>query len=149
DNRIPTREEILKIQYFNTLGYKDMGKILYRGTDDEGNKVFTLGRGTSKVLVPCIENFIRVLHDECGFNDKIVLSNMSPCVPVPMTFGGFFSRGLHIDFIGVPLLVIGARKTFMNIVKVVNSTKEAAKNSKEPVLVLMNSQVKSKGQLDS
>ncbi|MDP4095158.1 MAG: DUF3189 family protein, partial [Bacillota bacterium] len=46
DNRIPTREEILKIQYFNTLGYKDMGKILYRGTDDEGNKVFTLGRGT-------------------------------------------------------------------------------------------------------
>lgn len=143
-DRIPSREEILNIQYFNKLSYKDMGKIIYRGTDDEGNKVFTLGRGTSKVLVPCLENLINILHYECGFKDRIIFSNMSPCVPIAMTFGGFFSRGLGIHFIGVPLLVAGARQTFMNIVKVVDNTKKAAKSTDAAVIVLMNNEIRAR-----
>lgn len=137
-DRIPTRQEVLDIDYFNKLTYKDMGKIIYRGTDDEGNKVFTLGRGTSKVLVPCLQNLILLLTQECGFKDRLVLSNMSPTVPPAMTMGGFFSRGLGIHFIGVPLLVVGARQAYMKIVRLVDLTKDAAKNTNEPVLVLRN-----------
>jgi len=137
-DRIPTREEILNTDYFNKLTYKDMGRIIYRGTDDEGNKVFTVGRGTSRVLIPCIKNLITLLHEECGLEEKVVLSNMSPAVPPAMTVGGFFSRGLHIHFIGVPLLVIGAKEAYMRIVELVARTREMAKASDVQVLVLEN-----------
>lgn len=140
-DRVPTREEILNIDYFNKLTYRDMGRIIYRGMDDEGNKVFSVGRGTSKTLIPCLENLINLIHDECGFNDKIIFSNMSPCVPPAMTLGGFFSRGLGIHFIGVPLLAIGARQTFFDIVKVVNLTKERAKTANSAVSVFKNDDI--------
>lgn len=137
-DRIPTRDEILGTDHFNKLKYKDMGRIIYRGIDDEGNKVYSVGRGTSKVLIPCLKNLITILHDECGFNEKIIFSNMSPTVPPAMTMGGFFARGLGIDFIGVPLLVIGAKQAYKRVIEIVNHTKESAKTLNDPVLVLMN-----------
>ena len=137
-DRIPTKDEILGVDYFNKLKYKDMGRIIYRGTDEDGNKVFSIGRGTSRVLIPCLKNLITVLHNECGFNDKIIFSNMSPTVPFPMTIGGFFSRGLGMDFIGVPFLVIGAKQAYKRVVEIVNYTKESSKTLNDSVLVLMN-----------
>jgi hypothetical protein len=115
-----------------------MGRIIYRGTDDEGNKVFSVGRGTSKVLIPCLENIIVILHNEYGFNEKIIFSNMSPTVTFPMTIGGFLSRGLGINFIGVPLLAIGAQQSYRKVVAAVKHTKECAKSLNDPVLVLLN-----------
>lgn len=137
-DRIPTKEEILNADYFNKLNYKDMGRIIYRGTDEEGNKVYSIGRGTSKVLIPCLENLITLLHNEYGFNDKIIFSNMSPTVPPAMTMGGFFSRGLKINIVGVPLLVIGAKQAYEKIIKLVDKTKESAKTLNDTVLVLKN-----------
>lgn len=135
-DRIPTRREILNTDQFNRLTYKDMGRIIYRGTDEEGNKVFSVGRGTSKVLIPCLKNIITILHNGYGFNEKIIFSNMSPTVTFPMTIGGFLSRGLGIDFLGVPLLVIGAQQSYRKVVEVVKYTKECAETLTDPVLVL-------------
>lgn len=137
-DRIPTKSEILDVDYFNKLSYKDMGRIIYRGTDEEGNKVYSIGRGTSRVLLPCLKNLIAMLHNECNLNQKIVLSNMTPTVTFPMTVGGFLSRGLGIDFIGVPLLLRGAQQAFKEIIEVVNFTQESAKTLSDPVLVLSN-----------
>lgn len=137
-DRTPTRKEILEVDYFNKLTYADMGKIIYRGIDEDGNKVFSIGRGTSKVLIPGLENLVKILYDECGLNEKIIFSNMSPAVPIAMTFGGFFSRGLGIHFIGVPLLVIGAKQAYSKIVSMVNHTKKSAMETNNPVLVLKN-----------
>ncbi|KJS16144.1 MAG: ABC transporter [Peptococcaceae bacterium BRH_c4b] len=135
-DRIPTWKEILNTDHFNRLTYKDLGRIIYRGTDEEGNKVFSLGRGTSKVLIPCLKNLITILYNEYGFNEKIIFSNMTPTVTFPMTIGGFLSRGLGIDFLGVPLLVIGAQQSYRKVVEVVKYTKECAKTLNDPVLVL-------------
>ena len=137
-DRIPTRKEILNTDQFNRLTYKDMGRIIYRGMDDEGNKVYTVGRGTSKVLVPCLKNLTTIFHNECGFNEKIIFSNMSPTVTFPMTVGGFLSRGLGIDVIGVPLLVVGVQQAYRRVIKVVKHTKECSKRLNDPVLVLLN-----------
>ena len=115
-----------------------MGRIIYRGIDDEGNKVYSIGRGTSKALIPCLKNLITILHDECSLNEKIIFSNMSPTVPPAMTMGGFFARGLGIDFIGVPLLVTGAKQAYKRVIEIVNHTRESAKTLNDPVLVLMN-----------
>lgn len=137
-NRLPTREEILATSYFNKLTYKDMGRVIFRGTDDEGNKVFSIGRGTSKVLIPCLTELINLLCSDYGFNEKIIFSNMSPTVPPAMTMGGFFSRGLGINFIGVPLLVIGARQAYWRVMEIVAATREKAKKFDGHVLVLEN-----------
>jgi len=137
-DRIPSRDEVLNVNYFNRLTYKDMGRIIFRGKDNDGNKVFTVGRGTSRVLIPCMKNLINLLCDECGLDEKLILSNMSPTVPFLMTMGGFFSRGLGVDSIGVPLLVAGARQSFKKVVAIVNNTKESALKMDGHVLVLAN-----------
>jgi len=136
--RLPTREEILNAEYFNKLTNKDRGKFIFRGVDDEGNKVYTLGRGMSKTIVPCVENLLKLLHDECGVDCKFVLSNTSPTVPPLMAMGGFFSRGLRIDFIGVPLLVAGAKQAYSRIIEVVARTKEKAHTFDGRILIMDN-----------
>jgi ABC-type glucose/galactose transport system permease subunit len=124
-DRTPTNQEVLNTPHFDTLTYKDMGKILLRGTDRWGNKVYTLGRGTSKALIPAIENLIRILSEEAGLNQEVVLINCSPTVTNHMTVGGFLSRGLKLHFLGRPLLVYGVRQNYFSIVKLVVSTLEA------------------------
>jgi hypothetical protein len=137
-DRIPTKQEILDTDYFDKLKTTDMGRIIFRGTDEEGNKVFTVGRGSSKLIVPSLVNLLNILCDDYGFQEKVVFSNMSPTVPLAMTIGGFMSRRLGMTAIGSPLLVIGAKQAHKRIVEIVRNTKASAKSLKEHVLVLPN-----------
>jgi len=123
-DRVPSREDILNTDYFDRLTYKDMGSIIFRGQDKWGNKVYTLGRGTSKALLPALLNLLSLLKLECGFKEEVVLINASPTVPPLMTMGGFLSRGIKLHFIGRPLLALGAQQTYFNIVKLVKTTLE-------------------------
>ena len=137
-DRVPTKEEILSTAYFNKLNYQDMRRIIFRGIDDEGNKVYSLGRGIYKDLVICLEQLAKILCEGNEIKQRIIFSNMSPTVPVMMTMGGFLSRAMKIDCFGVPLLVAGAKRTYWNIVEVVKHTKEAAETSEEPIMVFDN-----------
>ncbi len=86
-----------------------MGKIIFHGVDENGNPVYTIGCGASKIVCTYDEAFRRdSAKNIIKGHEKIVFFNTSPTVPLPMTFGGLFSRRFHIDFIGVPLLVWGA-----------------------------------------
>jgi hypothetical protein len=136
--RIPTKEEILNIDIFNKLTTKDMGRMIYHGNDEDGNKVFTVGRGRSKALVPALKELLLLVNDGQQNTDKVILSNASPTVPLAMTFGGLFSRRLHIDFIGVPLLIKGAQQTYHNIIALVEKTKSTARSTVKQVEVLDN-----------
>ncbi len=126
-DRIPTKKEILQLKYFNKLNYKDMGRLIFQGIDEEGNRIYTIGRGTSKALVPAMRNLVKELHDTYGINDCFAFINSSPIVPLSMTFGGFFSRGLKVHFIGVPLLTIGARKNYHKVIELVEKAKKACR----------------------
>lgn len=56
-----------------------------------------------------------------------------------MSLGGFFSRGLGLDFIGVPLLVIGAKQCCDNIFRLVENTKQVGRTTfNENVVILEN-----------
>lgn len=123
-DRIPTRKEILALEYFNKLTYKDMGRLIFQGSDSEGNMIYTIGRGTSRALVPAMIGLIIALCGDKETLEKFLFINCSPTVHPLMTVGGFFSRGLHIDPIGVPLLIKGARLTYYNITKLVEKTME-------------------------
>lgn len=121
-----TKEEILSIPYFNKLTKKEVGQLLFHGKDENGNDVYTVARRRFKQIVPVIKDFFLILEAKFQFNEKIILSNTSPTVPLAMTFGGMFSRGLGIDFIGVPLLVKGAQQNCHTIYQLVENTKQVA-----------------------
>ena len=140
-DRVPTKEEILNIDIFNRLTPKDMGRIILHGKDEEGNQVYTVGRGRSKEIVPALKSLLELLQENGMKHDKVIFSNASPTVPLAMTFGGLFSRRFHIDFIGVPLLIKGAKQTNPNTKKLVEKTKEVAHNTTNTIEVLENKEL--------
>ena len=135
-DRIPTKQEILGIEYFNRLTYSDMGRLIFHGVDDEGNRVYTIGRGTSRALVPAMCNLAIALCKQNDVDEHFLFINCSPTVPPLMTLGGFFSRGLHLDFIGVPLLTAGTLQTYYNITKLVEKSKEISHEKAKECLVI-------------
>lgn len=138
-----TRDEILNVQYFNKLTKEDFGKLIFHGEDAEGNLVYTIGRKRNKYVVPALKELSLLLQGMFHFDEKIVFSNTSPTVPFAMSMGGFFSRGLKIDIIGVPLLVIGAKQCCDNIYRLVENTKEIGRtNFSEKVIILDNEMYK-------
>ena len=109
-DRVLTKEEILNVDYFNDLTRADFGKLIFHGIDEDGNSVYTIGRKSSKLVVPALKNLSMLLQEKYHGQEKIIFSNTSPTVPFALTMGGLFSRGLKIDFIGVPFLIVGAKQ---------------------------------------
>ena len=107
--REPSKDEILSLFNFNKLERGNRGELFYYGSDKDGNEVYIIGRVGSKVLIPGLYNLASMLHKQKLLNEKIIFSNTSPMVPLPMTFGGLFSRWIKIDFTVVTLLVKGAK----------------------------------------
>ena len=137
-----TKEEILHVNDFNKLTKKDAGKIIFHGNDENGDSVYTIGRRSSKLVVPAMKNLIVLIQSKHPFDEQVIFSNTSPTVPIPMTIGGFLSRGLKINFLGVPLLVIGAKQCCNNIFRLVDNTKRVAQSTQEKVTILENQEFK-------
>jgi hypothetical protein len=138
-----TTEEILTTKFFNKLTKEDFGRIIFHGVDEDGNSVYTIGRKRNKYVVPALKEMSLLLQEKYKFDEKIVFSNTSPTVPFAMSMGGFFSRGLKIDFIGVPLLVKGAKQCCDNVYRLVENTKEIGRTTfAENVIILENEMYK-------
>lgn len=137
-----TKEEILKVDYFNKLTKSDFGKIIFHGIDEDGNSVYTIGRKRNKLVVPALKNLSLLLQEKYHGQEKIIFSNTSPTVPFALSIGGLFSRGLKIDLIGVPFLIIGAKQCCHDVLKLVEYTKQVAKSTNEMIVVLENKNMK-------
>jgi hypothetical protein len=136
-----TTEEILNVKFFNKLTKNDSGKIIFHGIDENGDSVYTIGRKSSKLVVPALRDLSLLLERKHHFEEKIIFSNTSPTVPILMSIGGFLSRGLKIDFIGVPLLVMGAKQCCDNIFRLVENTKQIGKSSNEEQVIILANEV--------
>ncbi|MEW9676403.1 DUF3189 family protein [Lentibacillus sp. L22] len=141
-DRTLTKEEIINVDYFNKLTKHDFGKLIFHGLDEDGNAVYTIGRKNDKYVVPALQNFSTLLQKNYNLDEKIILSNTSPTVPIAMTIGGLFSRGLHIDFIGVPLLITGAKQCCGRIKRLVEHTKKVSCSRDSKIIVLENKSYK-------
>lgn len=136
-----TTEEILNVNYFNKLSKDDFGKLIFHGVDENGDSVYTIGRKSNKLVVPALSNLTLLLQSKHQFQEKIIFSNTSPTVPIVMSIGGFFSRGLKIDFIGVPLLVLGAKQCCDNIFRLVENTKQIGNSSNEETVIILENEI--------
>ncbi|WP_026560590.1 DUF3189 family protein [Bacillus sp. J37] len=136
--KVLERDEILNIPYFNKLSKRDAGRFIFHGIDREGHSVYTLGRRSSKLVIPSLSHFSEIITELNQLSERIIFSNTSPVVPFAMTLGGFFSRGLKLDAIGVPLLVIGAKQCCLHISQLVEHTKEIATKTTEPQVITID-----------
>lgn len=139
-SKVLTKEEILSVPYFNKLTKKDTGRIIFHGRDDEGNRVYTIGRKRAKFVVTALKDLYFLLQEGSQPAEKMIISNTSPTVPFAMTMGGLFSRGLGIDFIGVPLLIKGSQKCCSHIYQLVEETKQIAKKTHDQNVVIIDNQ---------
>ena len=139
-SKILEKDEILAVPFFNKLKKKDAGRFIFHGEDDEGNLVYTLGKRSSKLILPSLYHFGEIMVNRYQLNEKIVFSNTSPVVPLSMTLGGFFSRGIGIDSIGVPLLVKGAQQCCKHISQLVEESKKIAKEAKGHTIITIDNQ---------
>jgi len=121
-----------------TLGKNSRGKLFYHGTDESGNKVYTLGRGHSKNVIPALCSLSSMLQSDNYIHEKIIFSNTSPTVPPAMTMGGFLSTTLGIDFIGVPLILKGVKQNYKYIIELVHNTKKVASTNMTSTIALPN-----------
>ncbi|MEH6943874.1 DUF3189 family protein [Bacillus sp. JJ722] len=138
-----SKEEILAVPYFNELTRSDFGKLIFHGNDEMGDSVYTIGRKSSKLVVPSLKELGLLLLNRFNIEERIIFSNTSPTVPISLSIGGFFSRGLGIDSIGVPFLIKGAQKCNKTIYDLVNNTKNIAASMEGKILILENQDFKS------
>ena len=143
---IPSKKEILNTKYFNKLKYRDMGKLIFHGVDPDGNKVYTIGRGTSKALIPAMINQTIEIHKLYNFNEGFAYINTSGTVPIAMTVGGFFSRALKVDMIGVPLLARGAQSSYQKVIELAQKTKQLCKEKPDNCFII---DMNNKGQIST
>ncbi|MBU7592874.1 DUF3189 family protein [Metabacillus halosaccharovorans] len=136
--KVLDKKEILNIPYFNKLSKHDAGKFIFHGIDQDGHAVYTLGKRSSKLVLPSLSNFSEILTERNQLNERIIFSNTSPVVPFAMTVGGFLSRGLKLDAVGVPLLIMGTKQCCLHISKLVEQTKEIAKKTTEQQVITID-----------
>lgn len=134
-----TKEQIAAVPFFNKLKKEDAGRFIFHGTDDNGHQVYTIGKRSSKLVIPALQNFCNLIQGRQGLSERIVFSNTSPTVPLAMTLGGFLARGLGLNTLGFPLLVIGSQQASLSIKKLVEKTKETSLGKQdEKVIHLTN-----------
>jgi len=116
-DRTPNKDELLKIPFYDTLEKIDQGKILYRGTDKFGNKVYTLSRQfVPHLVIPAVQDMWKAL--EQNENDLLFINTM-PAVNWLMKIGGFSSRRLGWVRFGRPIVIRGTLKAYKKILRIV------------------------------
>ena len=119
-DRTPSKEEVIDVPYFDTLEKKDQGKIIFRGIDENHNKVFTLSRQfVPELVIPDVEDAFQLGG---GLRKDLLLVDTMPSVNLLMKIGGFSSRRLHWVSFGRPIVALGVVKNYHEMVKIVKKT---------------------------
>ncbi|WP_427339053.1 DUF3189 family protein [Caloranaerobacter sp. DY30410] len=122
NNKKPSLKDILSLSYFDTLNKKDQGKIIFRGIDENGHKVFTLSRQfVPHLVIPAIKDAWELAG---GNKDELLLVNTMDGVNFLMKIGGFSSRRLNLVTFGRPIVAYGTILTYNKLVKIVENTKK-------------------------
>lgn len=109
-DRVPTRDELLKLDYFDRMEREEHGSFRFIGEDESGNQVYVLGiEGLGDVLMRAFEGFARLYEVE--ENQYLFVDTLSQ-VNLKMRIGGWLSRSLGLVVIGRPLVISGTQDAF-------------------------------------
>jgi len=128
-DRVPSAQEIEQIPYFDTSTPKDYGRIIHRGDDNRGNRIFTLSRQfVPKLVIPAVEDAWKI----AGQDPKhLMMINTLPTVNILMKIGGFSSRRLNLVFFGRPIVTKGVQQAYKQIINMVDNVQSMINNQIE------------------
>jgi hypothetical protein len=119
--RIPSRQELLNIPFFERQTAKDHGLFRFMGCDELGREVYIVGKHN---LGKNFERIIRQVASLFALNQQeLVIIDSMPYVNFIMMVGGYISRRLGIIFIGRPIVSFGTQKAFLTMAGMVNRVK--------------------------
>ena len=115
-------EELFKMKKFDNITKADYGRIIYAGTDEWGNNVYTLCcQYASPVVVPAIRDMHRIAG---GNPHELLMVSTFWTINTLMKIGGFTSRRLKWVSLGRPIVVKGTLQAYPQIALLVREVKE-------------------------
>ncbi|MBS4534261.1 DUF3189 family protein [Clostridium sp. D2Q-14] len=117
----PKLKEIINFPFFDRLKKEEQGKIILRGIDEKGNKIYTISRQfVPELVIPAIIDSYKIAG---GNLNNLILVNTMSSVNFLMKIGGFSSRRLGLVSFGRPIVAKGTLKAYEDIIKIVKDTK--------------------------
>lgn len=120
-DRVPGAREILAVPGFDRVENDRLGIAELAGVDDAGHRVYVLGRGPRPGIVE--RAFQSGFRAGGGDPDQLLFVNTLSTVNLLMRVGGFLSRRLGWVRLGRPLVVLGTRRAYPAIVRLVQETR--------------------------
>lgn len=122
-NRIPTKEEILNVPYYDQSPKESRGVPIYIGTDEKLREIYALGMG------PYRNEYTKIAYNfsfQIGKDKKkdIQIINVVPLLSFSTKVGGFLSRRLGFIKMGRPITVRGIQKRYDFFIHLVKDVKE-------------------------
>lgn len=130
---IPAPADLFKMKKFDNTTKADYGRIIYAGTDEWGNKVYTLScQYASPVVVPAV----RDMHSIAGGkpHELLMVSTLST-INTLMKIGGYTSRRLGWVNFGRPIVVKGTLQAYPQIAQLVREVKKMLPRLMEDALL--------------
>lgn len=133
ENRVPSREEFTSVPLFDRQGSDEHGHFFFMGQDEAGHEVFlTARRSRPKVL----ENIIAGLAEIFDIpQDDYYLVNVMGKVNLAMKLGGFLSRRWGVVRVGRPIVILGTRIAYFQMVQLVRRVKSEIGGYDESIIL--------------
>lgn len=120
-DRLPKKEELIKIPYFDRTTTKDHGLLRHMGEDQFGNNIYIIGRRNhSKVFENMAKGLVEIYKTSAK---DFLFVDVMPYVNWKMVLGGFTSRRLGIVWFGRPIITSGVKYSYWQIVSLVQRIK--------------------------
>lgn len=119
--RLPSISEILSLPDFDRSSDQRLGIIHYKGKDEWGNRVYTVGLG-SRPAEACriLQSMIHLLGEQEDFR----FYNALHCLKLTGKVGGALSRRYGLRSLGRPLAAWGVRRSYSLFVALVETVKK-------------------------
>lgn len=132
-DRIPRKQEILTLPYFDQTQREQIGNLFYIGRDEFGSEVYILGLANHKdIAVRAITNILKIYNIPA---DQLIMADSLKEINILTRVGGFLSRRLGLVKIGRPLSVKGIQTGYFKYVRLVAEVKGQITRNMEKKLV--------------
>ncbi|SMO42151.1 DUF3189 family protein [Melghirimyces algeriensis] len=121
ENRIPTVKEVMNLPDFDRSLDTYIGTLFYKGKDECGISVYTLGLGREwQVGLRSVESLLQLIgQDPSTFRIVHALN----CITFTTKLGGALSRKYGFWWMGRRLAAYGVRKSYPRLVTLVQEVK--------------------------